>query len=125
MTTEAKPYIGGQAVLEGVMMRSLFLSANAAMGEETTLSPRQTALSVAAGLGTAVLLLRIASRVALIPVVAGLSYEVIRAGARFRWFRPLVTLGMWLQRLTTRSLASARSMPPSWRCGKCSNASAL
>ncbi|HEU4798416.1 MAG TPA: DUF1385 domain-containing protein, partial [bacterium] len=38
----------------------------------------------------------------LIPVVAGLSYEVIRAGARWRWFRPLVVPGMWLQRLTTQ-----------------------
>ncbi|HET6947934.1 MAG TPA: DUF1385 domain-containing protein [bacterium] len=45
---------------------------------------------------------RIASRVAFIPLVAGLSYEVIRAGARYRWFRPLVTPGLWLQRLTTR-----------------------
>jgi uncharacterized protein YqhQ len=209
------PVLRGSIVLYEALtlgMRSLFLSANAAMGEETTLSPRQTALSVVAGLGMAVLLffvvptmlvrfldaslksvyalnvaegairvgiligyvavvgrlpdirrvfayhgaehkavnayeahlplstaavrgqsrfhprcgtsfllivmivaivvfsflgrpplpLRIASRVAFIPVVAGLSYEVIRAGARFRWFRPLVTPGMWLQRLTTR-----------------------
>jgi len=40
--------------------------------------------------------------VALIPLVAGVSYEIIRAGARYRWFRPLVAPGMWLQRLTTR-----------------------
>lgn len=209
------PVLRGSVVLYEALtlgIRSLFLSANAAMGEETKLSPRQTALSVAAGLGMAVLLffviptvlvrlldasfrsvyalniaegairvgilvgyiavvgrlpdirrvfayhgaehkavnayeahqalsteavrgqsrfhprcgtsfllivmivaivvfsllgrppllLRIASRVALIPVVAGLSYEIIRAGARVRWFRPLITPGMWLQRLTTR-----------------------
>lgn len=53
-------------------------------------------------LGRPPLLLRIASRVVLIPLVAGLSYEIIRAGARYRWFRPLVTPGLWLQRLTTR-----------------------
>ncbi|HEY6101834.1 MAG TPA: DUF1385 domain-containing protein [bacterium] len=60
------------------------------------------AIAVFSLLGRPPLLLRIASRVALIPVVAGLSYEIIRAGARVRWFRPLITPGMWLQRLTTR-----------------------
>lgn len=45
---------------------------------------------------------RIVSRILLIPLIAGLSYEVIRAGARYRWFRPLVVPGLWLQRLTTR-----------------------
>jgi len=53
-------------------------------------------------LGRPPLPLRIASRVALIPLVAGISYEIIRTGARVRWFRPLVVPGMWLQRLTTR-----------------------
>jgi len=60
------------------------------------------AIIVFSFLGRPPLLLRILSRLALIPVVAGLSYEVIRAGARFRWFRPLVVPGMWLQRLTTQ-----------------------
>lgn len=53
-------------------------------------------------LGRPGLLLRVASRVALIPLVAGVSYEIIRAGARYRLFRPLITPGLWLQRLTTR-----------------------
>lgn len=53
-------------------------------------------------LGKPPLPLRIASRVLLVPVIAGLSYEVIRAGARSRWLRPLVVPGLWLQRLTTR-----------------------
>lgn len=51
------------------------------------------------------LLLNMASRIALIPIIAGISYEVIRAagkkesGAIFR----LMTLpGIWLQNLTTR-----------------------
>lgn len=52
-------------------------------------------------LGRPPLWLRIVSRLALIPVVAGISYEIIRAGARWRAFRPLVVPGMWLQRLTT------------------------
>lgn len=60
------------------------------------------AVLVFAFLGRPGLLLRVASRVALIPLVAGVSYEIIRAGARYRWFRPLVTPGLWLQRLTTR-----------------------
>ena len=53
-------------------------------------------------LGRPPILVRVASRIVLIPVVAGLSYEIIRAGARSRWFRPLIIPGMWLQRLTTR-----------------------
>lgn len=45
---------------------------------------------------------RVASRVLLVPVIAGVAYEVVRAGARRRWLRPLLAPGMWLQRLTTR-----------------------
>jgi uncharacterized protein YqhQ len=60
------------------------------------------AIVVFSFLGRPPLALRILSRVALIPLVAGVSYEIIRAGARYRWFRPLVVPGMWLQRLTTR-----------------------
>lgn len=60
------------------------------------------AIVVFSFLGRPPLLLRLASRVALIPLVAGLSYEVIRGGARYRWFRPFVLPGIWLQRLTTR-----------------------
>lgn len=53
-------------------------------------------------LGKPPLFLRIASRVVLVPVIAGLSYEVIRGGVRSRWLRPLLVPGLWLQRLTTR-----------------------
>lgn len=60
------------------------------------------AIVVFSFLGRPPLLLRILSRVALIPLVAGVSYEIIRAGARYRVFRPLVIPGFWLQRLTTR-----------------------
>jgi uncharacterized protein YqhQ len=50
----------------------------------------------------------IASRVLLIPVVAGVSYELIRAAARNidrPWVRVLMTPGLSLQRLTTREPA--------------------
>jgi uncharacterized protein YqhQ len=50
-------------------------------------------------------LLLIASRVVLIPLIAGLSYEVIRFAARHmdrRWVRVLMRPGLALQRLTTR-----------------------
>jgi len=60
------------------------------------------AIVVFSFLGRPGLLVRIAERIVLIPVVAGISYEIIRAGARYRWLRPLVVPGMWLQRLTTR-----------------------
>jgi uncharacterized protein YqhQ len=60
------------------------------------------AIVVFSFLGRPPLLLRIASRIAFIPVVASLSYEVIRSGARRRWLRPAVLPGIWLQRLTTR-----------------------
>ena len=48
--------------------------------------------------------LRLASRVALLPLVAGVSYEVIRFAARrqgtlWAW---LVALGLWLQKITTQ-----------------------
>jgi uncharacterized protein YqhQ len=47
----------------------------------------------------------IGSRIVLIPVIAGLSYEVIRLSARNihrRWVRALMKPGLLLQRLTTR-----------------------
>jgi uncharacterized protein YqhQ len=47
----------------------------------------------------------IASRVLLVPVIAGLAYEVIRFAAGHmdkRWVRVLMVPGLSLQRLTTR-----------------------
>jgi len=44
-------------------------------------------------------------RLLLVPVIAGLSYELLRFGAKWPrnpLFRPLVAAGVWLQRLTTR-----------------------
>jgi uncharacterized protein YqhQ len=48
---------------------------------------------------------RIASRIVLLPVIAGVAYEFIRLTARFAdrpWMRVLTTLNLALQRLTTR-----------------------
>lgn len=48
--------------------------------------------------------LRILSRLAVLPVVAGVSYEIIRFAGRSenRIVRILITPGLWLQYLTTR-----------------------
>jgi uncharacterized protein YqhQ len=51
------------------------------------------------------LLLLLASRVVLIPLIAGISYEVIRFAAKhmqWAWVRVLMRPGLALQRLTTR-----------------------
>jgi uncharacterized protein YqhQ len=47
----------------------------------------------------------IASRILLLPVIAGLAYELIRFAGKHQDNRVLMTLlapGLWLQRLTTR-----------------------
>jgi uncharacterized protein YqhQ len=47
----------------------------------------------------------IASRILLLPVIAGLAYELIRFAGKHTGNRALMTLlapGLWLQRLTTR-----------------------
>ena len=44
----------------------------------------------------------VTSRVLGIPVIAGLSYEILKVGADRRWLRWLAAPGMWLQALTTR-----------------------
>jgi uncharacterized protein YqhQ len=56
-------------------------------------------------LGRPPLLVRLLSRLALVPVVAAISYEFIKLAARHednRLVRLLITPGLWLQRLTTR-----------------------
>jgi uncharacterized protein YqhQ len=44
----------------------------------------------------------VTSRVLGVPVIAGLSYEVLKVGADRRWLRFLAVPGMWFQALTTR-----------------------
>ncbi|WP_093794790.1 DUF1385 domain-containing protein [Sporomusa acidovorans] len=55
-------------------------------------------------LGWPDLWLRIVSRVILLPVVAGIAYEIIRFAGRSeaRWVAYAITPGLWLQKLTTR-----------------------
>jgi uncharacterized protein YqhQ len=43
----------------------------------------------------------VASRILLIPVIAGVSYEVLKAAADHRWLALASRPGIWLQRLTT------------------------
>jgi uncharacterized protein YqhQ len=47
---------------------------------------------------------RFASRIALLPLIAGLSYEIIRFAAKHRGslFALMTTPGLWLQRITTQ-----------------------
>ena len=55
--------------------------------------------------GTPELGWRIGSRVIAIPVIAAISYEALRLGARYPgslWMRALMTPGLWLQRITTQ-----------------------
>lgn len=49
--------------------------------------------------------LRFASRLALLPVIMGISYEIIRFAAKHEggFFENLVRPGLWLQRITTQS----------------------
>jgi uncharacterized protein YqhQ len=44
----------------------------------------------------------VTTRIVGIPVIAGISYEVLKVGADRRWLRFLAAPGMWLQALTTR-----------------------
>jgi uncharacterized protein YqhQ len=44
----------------------------------------------------------VASRVVLIPVIAGIAYEVLKLAANHRWMSVASRPGIWLQRLTTR-----------------------
>jgi uncharacterized protein YqhQ len=59
---------------------------------------------VFAFLGWPDLWLRILSRIALLPVIAGIGYEIIRFAGRSesRWVACAIAPGLWLQKLTTR-----------------------
>ena len=61
-------------------------------------------IMVFAFLGWPDLWLRIVTRVALLPVIAGIGYEVIRFAGRSdkSWVACAIAPGLWLQKLTTR-----------------------
>ena len=55
--------------------------------------------------GRPTLLVRVLSRVVLIPIVVGVAYEVLKIGAKYGdrwWMRALLSPGLLIQRLTTR-----------------------
>ena len=60
------------------------------------------ALVVFTAIGRPAWLWLIASRIFLIPVIAGFSYELLKAAADRRWLAIASRPGIWLQRLTTR-----------------------
>src|ERR671911_413439 len=89
--------------------RALAISANYAAQEEDEHGEVVTELSRGAIIfsfaGQPVGYWLIASRILLLPVIAGLAYELIRFAAKRQHSRILMTLlapGLWLQRLTTR-----------------------
>lgn len=56
-------------------------------------------------LGEGSLFYRVWSRIAVLPVVAGLGYEFIKFSGKYyhnRWARIIITPGLWLQKITTR-----------------------
>lgn len=56
-------------------------------------------------LGKPTLLVRIVSRIVLLPVVAGVSYEVLKLSGKYchtPLMKIIITPGLWLQKLTTR-----------------------
>ena len=58
---------------------------------------------------------RFASRIALLPVIAAVSYELIRFAAKHgsSLFAVMTQPGLWLQRITTASPTTTRWKPPS------------
>src|SRR4029453_16626675 len=57
------------------------------------------------------LLVSILGRIALVPVIASVAYEILRFGAKHRdhwWIRWLYLPGIWLQGITTRHPADPR-----------------
>jgi uncharacterized protein YqhQ len=82
-----------------------FTTAHVRCGTNFMLTVMVVAIFVYSFVPTNNVLQVVASRVVLIPVIAGLSYEVIRLAARNMhrgWVRMLMKPGLLLQRLTTR-----------------------
>lgn len=61
--------------------------------------------------GTMTLPIRLATHLPFIPIVGGLSYEIIRFSSKYSttwWGRILVAPGLWLQRITTKEPDSSQ-----------------
>jgi uncharacterized protein YqhQ len=59
------------------------------------------AIVVFTAVGRPGLIWLVASRVFLIPLIAGIAYEVLKVASSTRWLAFFSKPGMWLQRLTT------------------------
>jgi uncharacterized protein YqhQ len=82
-----------------------FSTAHVRCGTNFLLTVMVVAIAVYSFVPRPSLLFVIGSRIVLIPLIAGLSYEVIRLSAKNvhrRWVRVLMRPGLLLQRLTTR-----------------------
>src|SRR5438876_275115 len=99
----------GQALSIG--LRALTISANQSVEDENQLSTGQMAISmtlafvVVARFPAKGMLWGILSRVIAIPQIAGISFELLRLGARFTdapVMRAIMAPGLWLQKITTR-----------------------
>lgn len=83
----------------------LFPTAHTRCGTSFLLVVMIVAILVFTALGTPPLIWRVLSRIALLPVIAAVSYEVIRLGARYSrvaLVRGLFKPNLWLQWFTTR-----------------------
>jgi uncharacterized protein YqhQ len=82
-----------------------FTTEHVRFGTNFLLTVMVITIVVYAFFGRPALPLLVASRVLLIPLIAGISYEIIRFAARHmdkRWMRVLMRPGLALQKLTTR-----------------------
>jgi uncharacterized protein YqhQ len=82
-----------------------FTTAHARCGTAFLLTLTVLTVLIFAPFGRPPLIWRLASRIVLLPVIAGISYEVIRLMARLSdrpWMRILMAPNLALQRLTTR-----------------------
>jgi uncharacterized protein YqhQ len=82
-----------------------FTTEHVRCGTNFLLTVMVTAIVVYSFVGRPALPILILSRILLIPIIAGLAYEVIRFSARHmdrRWVRAVMRPGLALQRLTTR-----------------------
>lgn len=64
------------------------------------------AIVVFTAVGRPALVWLVTSRIVLIPVIAGIAYEILKAAADRRWMAVLSRPGIWLQRLTTAEPAA-------------------
>ena len=91
---------GAELTVEAVRR---FPTAHARCGTAFMLTLVFLTVLIFAPFGRPSLLVRVVSRIALLPVIAGISYEFVRLTARFAdrsWMRPITAPNLFLQRLT-------------------------